>query len=1148
MHRFALAPKLLLIAFLLAFAAPGAFAQAPHPVADVNTAAADFTDSLFTSQPMAALGANVYFLQDDGVHGVELWKSDGTAAGTAMLKDICPGACYGRPYGLTVWNGALYFGADDGVHGYEPWKSDGTAAGTAMIADLYPGLNPSSPTFFAAGGVLYMAADDGVHGAELWKTDGSVLGTVMIQDIHPGAAGSSPRLWLDLGGKLVLNADDGVHGREPWLSDGTPGGTAMIADLDPGVGDSTLTLPGFNLENDALALGDGTFVFEASDGVHGYELWRSDGTAANTAMVADLEPGAGDSQPHGFARLGTQVLFGAFQSATGFELWTTDGTAAHTALLKDIAPGSGSGSPQQLTPLGGFLYFAGNDGVAGRELWRTDGTAAGTVLVKDVNPNNGPFFTQNGFNFFARVVLQPFAGGLLFFADDGTHGVEPWKTDGTAAGTVMVKDVSPGSGWGVYRGGGGIVVIGATAYFQGTPDSPGTELWKTDGTAAGTVEVKDAETLTSAFHIIGNFPNGNLRALAGKLAFDADDGLSGSDPWITDGTSAGTLKLADLQPGPLSGGPTQNVALGAANLLGSGFGLWATDGTLAGTAQLLPGTLTGAANLTNIPALGVVLFAGKDSSGDSELWTTDGTPGGTSRVLDIRPGLSSDPASFTPLGSIVLFTATDGTDALQLWRTGGTAATTVPLTGGPVNDPLELTVLGSKALFGCNRQGMGQELCATDGTGPGTVFLKDILPGTGSGFPQRLVPLGSVVVFHATDDTHGRELWVSDGTPAGTALLKDILPGTGSGTDPYPMWNQGDSQAVFGGNLFFIADDGVHGRELWKTDGTAAGTVLVKDIYPGARSSDIDWMVAASVGVYFVADDGVHGRELWTSDGTAAGTHLAKDLVAGAGSPVIQGVRSFGHLALFSADDGVHGRELWRSDGVGLGTFQVADIAPGAAPSNPLEFTPVGSQVYFTANDGVTGNEVWSVPSSTLLATFGDVPANYFAWRFIEALAIRGVTGGCGGGNFCPGLQVNRAEAAVFLLAARGDTVPPATGTRFQDVPINYFAAPWIEELAREGIVSGCSVSPPLYCPSTALTRAQMAVMVVGGRHETPSPATGTRFADVPASYWAARWIEQLAADGITGGCGGGNFCPDQPLTRAEMAVFLTAAFHLPLP
>ncbi len=787
----------LLPVLLAALATPAAFAQAPHLVADVNTSQTDFTDPLFTTQQIVVMGTEVFYLQDDGIHGVELWKSDGTAAGTAMLKDICPGACYGRPYGMTVWNGALYFSADDGVHGYEPWKSDGTAAGTAMIADLNPGLGASSPTFLAAGGILYLTADDGAHGRELWKTDGTAAGTVMVADIDPGPTGSDPRLWLDLGGKLLLNADDGVHGREPWLSDGTPAGTALLADLNPGAGSSTVKIPGFNLENDALALGGGAFLFAADDGVHGSELWKSDGTAAGTAMVADLEPGAGASQPYGFARLGSQILFGAYQSTTGNELWTTDGTAANTALLKDIYPGNGNANPQQLTPFGGQLYFAANDGAVGRELWKTDGTAAGTVLVKDVNPNNGPFFTQNGFNFFARPLLVPFAGGLLFFGDDGTHGVEPWITDGTAAGTAMLKDISPGAGWGAGRGFSGIAVVGATAFFQGTTTTPASELWKTDGTAAGTVEVTAAEQLTSSFHIYGDLPNGNLRSFGGsggKLIFDADDGLSGSDPWITDGTPAGTVKLADLAPGPLSGGPTSSATLGATNFLGSDSGLWATDGTPAGTTQLLPGTLLAAINLTPAPALGVVLFDGRDASGGDELWKSDGTPAGTSRIFDIDPGTNgSYPSGFTPLGSAVLFNAEDGSGTSTLWRTASDG--TYALGAGTISYPQELTPLGSLLVFSGTVAGLGQEICVTDGTaGSGTAILEDILPGAASSYPQRLVRLGGVIVFHATDATHGRELWATDGTPAGTAILKDILPGTGSGTDPYPMWNQGDAR------------------------------------------------------------------------------------------------------------------------------------------------------------------------------------------------------------------------------------------------------------------------------------------------------------------------------------------------------------------
>jgi ELWxxDGT repeat protein len=325
--------------------------------------------------------------------------------------------------------------------------------------------------------------------------------------------------------------------------------------------------------------------------------------------------------------------------------------------------------------------------------------------------------------------------------------------------------------------------------------------------------------------------------------------------------------------------------------------------------------------------------------------------------------------------------------------------------------------------------------------------------------------------------------------------------------------------------------------------------VLVQDVLPGPTSSRISGLTVAGSQAFFAADDGVHGRELWVSDGTAAGTHLVKDVVPGAGSSLPFGLTAVGSVAVFSAFDPAHGVEAWRSDGTDAGTFRLADVAPGPLSSNPLEFTAAGSKLYFVADDNTTGAELWAIPRINVTGTFADVPPNYWAWRFVEALAAHGVTGGCGGGDFCPGAYVNRAQMAIFILAARdGAPPPPATGTRFNDVPAGYWAGPWIEELAREGVVSGCSANPPLYCPDSLLTRAEMAVLLTVARHENPPPATGTRFTDVPAGYWAARFIEQLAADGITSGCGGGNYCPDLAVTRGEMAVFLATAFHLPLP
>ena len=190
-------------------------------------------------------------------------------------------------------------------------------------------------------------------------------------------------------------------------------------------------------------------------------------------------------------------------------------------------------------------------------------------------------------------------------------------------------------------------------------------------------------------------------------------------------------------------------------------------------------------------------------------------------------------------------------------------------------------------------------------------------------------------------------------------------------------------------------------------------------------------------------------------------------------------------------------------------------------------------------------------------ATFIDVPPTHWAWSYVEALYNAGVTGGCAFNPlaFCPDANVTRAEAAIFLeRAKRGpDFTPQPAAGLFDDVPTNHFAAPWIEQLAIDGITNGCSLNPPLYCPSSDMTRSEMAVFLLRAKHGPffePPPATGTVFDDVPASHWAAPWIEQLAAEGHTSGCSAAPplYCPDDKVTRAEMAVFLVGVFELPMP
>ncbi len=206
---------------------------------------------------------------------------------------------------------------------------------------------------------------------------------------------------------------------------------------------------------------------------------------------------------------------------------------------------------------------------------------------------------------------------------------------------------------------------------------------------------------------------------------------------------------------------------------------------------------------------------------------------------------------------------------------------------------------------------------------------------------------------------------------------------------------------------------------------------------------------------------------------------------------------------------------------------------------------------YYGASRGPSF-DMGAIQTPAIPTTFIDVPAGYWAYTWIEQLYDSGITGGCSTNplQYCPDTVVTRAQMAVFLLkGVHGSSYnpPAATGGVFGDVPIGYWAVNWVERLAAEGITSGCGNGN--YCPDNAVTRAQMAVFLLRARHGSsyaPPAATGAMFNDVPVNYPGSAWIEQLAREGITSGCSSNQYCPDSPVTRAQMAVFLVRAFNLP--
>ncbi|HMZ08398.1 MAG TPA: trypsin-like serine protease [Anaerolineales bacterium] len=207
---------------------------------------------------------------------------------------------------------------------------------------------------------------------------------------------------------------------------------------------------------------------------------------------------------------------------------------------------------------------------------------------------------------------------------------------------------------------------------------------------------------------------------------------------------------------------------------------------------------------------------------------------------------------------------------------------------------------------------------------------------------------------------------------------------------------------------------------------------------------------------------------------------------------------------------------------------------------------PMLPGVYTRVSNYVDWINTYAPTSSSL---FTDVALNHWALSFIERLANAGITGGCGTGLYCPENPVTRDQMAVFLERGIHGSgfVPTNVSPTFLDTAGN-FAEDWIEALKDDGVTYGCLTG--YYCPLSAVTRAQMAVFLLKSKHGAayipPAVGASTGFTDVAIDHWAAAWIKQLAAEGITGGCAAGIYCPENSVTRAEMAVFLVKTFNLP--
>jgi ELWxxDGT repeat protein len=757
------------------------------------------------------------------------------------------------------------------------------------------------------------------------------LQPVLVKDIYQQPDGptfsSSPRDGVEFNGVLFFAAYSSQYGEELWTSDGTEEGTFLVKDVSPGQSSSG---PSFFIEM------NGSLFFMARGNLPG--LWKTDGTQQGTVRLKDVWVSTGSSQVPPVFRFNDDIYFSAAVPGDGVELWKSDGTEAGTVIVKDIFPGLASSAPENgvlyhFAEAGGILYFVANDGTHGAELWRTDGTEEGTQLVKDIRPG-----LANSLS--ASTRLLGLDDVLYFTANDGTHGSELWKSDGTELGTQIIGDLFPPNG----SASDPLAVIQGKIFFSGyDPSTTGYEYYISDGTLSGTSILMDINPGS------GSGVAGFGVIFQDKLYFHATDGTGSSGLWKTDGTTGGTSLVKYIQTAG-----TYYVSMSSSDqaiyFTVAGEGLWVSDGTTEGTIQI-------SATVNNqIPMVAneLVFVSYDDNLHGSELWKGNSSQPGIELVKDINTESAITPSYLVTSDNRMYFITDDGIHGSELWSTEGTEESTV-LTkdinvGSQGSGIIQLHSIGNRLFFTADDGTHGLELWSTTGDELSTAMVKDINPLLASSAPGATggsAVLNGNLYFVADDGVHGLEVWKSDGTEAGTQMVKDI---GASLNDASPQY-----LTVMNGQLYFTVN-----MTLWKSDGTEAGTALIKDLKATPTGSMSAYGLTAGTDLlYLLVNDGVHGAELWKSDGTPGGTGMVKDIHTDPSEHYIFILGVVGNQAFVMATDGIFDYEPWTSDGTDAGTLRLKDINPGVEGSTPGFGQVLGNNIYFAATNATQGSELW---------------------------------------------------------------------------------------------------------------------------------------------------------------------------------------------
>ncbi|XOB63860.1 ELWxxDGT repeat protein [Deferribacteres bacterium DY0037] len=752
------------------------------------------------------------FVGGDEEHGFEIWKTENGKT-FELLKDLDNGGTYGsKPEAFAKIGSKIFVSAATGQYGYELWVTDGTPAGTKIVKDIYPGVLSSYPQqLTVVDDVLYFVARTEETGDELWKSDGTEAGTVMVKDIETGEDSSDPSDLMTYNSKLYFTAYTTTEGREVWTSDGTEAGTKLLKDLNPGTSSSS---------PNNMSVADGLLWFKIYDGTN-YHLVKSDGTTAGTTSV--------DDTINAYSNL---VVFNDKIYYFSYDHLKTADSSAVTDLIAFV-------NGKRLYSGETKIYFTM---YGTNSLYVTNGTGTIAAVTDD---NNDTINASDGV-----VVNDQF----IFPHDRASDniGTELWKADGDAA--TLVKDIYTGASSSDINY---LTAMGTKAVFAATTEANGEELWITDGTSAGTEILKDIAA-------DGDSDPSTFTLIDGNIYFRASDVSDNLEMWVTDGTTEGTKLHADINKTPISGiYPNASIFNIGDNYVFNSTDniLWLSDGTAAGTVA----TEYDARYLGKAVPFGDNLVYPSRYDNEYKLIKTDGTNEGT-QVIETFSYISN--SYFSVSGDKLFFAGNPTeTDTTSVYVTDGMQASANILldsNNDPITDVRSLvTASDGKVAIANKSYNSGTDdytakLYFSDGTPEGTYVVKEST--SDNAYISNLTYVNGEVFFITVDAESGYELWSSDGTVAGTILVKDI-------TDELENTESSGIGSLLNvnGTLYFIAYDNDNFGDLWKSDGTPEGTVLIKNTESTRAKKDLGVLPLAVVDdkFYFITTDDFDNQEAW---------------------------------------------------------------------------------------------------------------------------------------------------------------------------------------------------------------------------------------------------------------------------------------------